>query len=218
MLIGEPTKYGAGIVLYGDYWDLKNLYATIHHISKNSPIKGGLNDFLIGLAYDIRHAYQKDREQKAFGNDDFDKVIYLGENILWPTFLFQLALLRWSAGFQPTNKEQQANLYRLEHCAEEALYEYDPITAKHCLNWLSSFYGESNDYLALYVEEVNYRYVCTGKAGKQRFKKLPESLYSLSTLSPHYTEFKAQIDIITKEKKCRPDDLHDMREGPEFKW
>lgn len=30
MLIAKPTKYGAGVTLYGDFWDLRSLHETIH--------------------------------------------------------------------------------------------------------------------------------------------------------------------------------------------
>jgi hypothetical protein len=36
-------------------------------------------------------------------------------------FLMKLAVLRWLAGFQPTSRNQQADLFRLEACAEQAL-------------------------------------------------------------------------------------------------
>ena len=218
MLLGKATKYGGGIVLYGDYYDLESLYNTVHEISKKSPIQGALNDVMLGFAYDIRKAYQKEREEKNFGSDEYDKVVYRGERILWPTFLFQIALLRWSASFQPTNRGQQANLYRIEHCAETALYEYDPLIARHCMAWLDSFHGESDDCLALYIEEVDYNYVCEGKVGKHRFKKLPEALYSLSVFAPSFIDFKKQIDLAMINENCRIKDLIDTREWPDFKW
>jgi len=37
MLTGKTTKYGAGITLYGDYWDLHNLYETIHFLANGAP-------------------------------------------------------------------------------------------------------------------------------------------------------------------------------------
>ena len=78
MLVAEATKYGAGITVYGDYWDLRELHETIHYLSESSPLKNHLSDFVIGLAYDIRHAYQKDRKEKIFGHDEYDKLTYRG--------------------------------------------------------------------------------------------------------------------------------------------
>lgn len=218
MLISKPTKYGAGIAVYGDYWDLHSLYQTIHELSAGSPLKGEMGDFLLGLAYEIRHAYQRDREEESFGNDEYDLVKYRGVKVLWPIFLFQAALLRWSAAFQSTTKDQQANLYRLEHCAESALTEYDPSVGQECMKWLGSFSGVSTNYLPIYVSDVCYRYVFTGTAGKSRFNRLPAVLYSLQELSKEYNKFKSRLESVAKKKSCESHELYDMREWPEFKW
>jgi hypothetical protein len=121
MLISEPTKYGAGVAIYGDYLDLKSLHQTIQDLCSNSPLSGKIEEFMLGLAYEIRHAYQRDREKENFGRDEYDQVRYRGVKLLWPVVMFQTSLLRWSAGFQPTTKNHQANLYRIEQCLESAL-------------------------------------------------------------------------------------------------
>ncbi len=218
MLIAKPTKLGAGLAIYGDYWDLCSLYETIHQLTAGSPLAGDIGDFMLGLAYDIRHAYQRDREEESFGNDEYDMVTYRGEKILWPIFLFQIALLRWSAAYQPTNKEQQANLYRLEHCAESCLKEYDALIAPKCMEWLESFSGVSNEYLTTYVPEACYRYIFETSGGKARFKKLPAVLHSLDSFSKEYNEFKIWIESVAKEKDCAPRELHNIQEWPDFKW
>ena len=218
MLIARPTQHGAGLTLYGDYWDLENLHRTIHDLAAGSPLKGDLQDYLLGLAYDVRHAFQRDREEESFGRDEYDRVIYRGVKILWPVILFQTALLRWSAAYQSTGKEQQANLYRLEHCAESALNEYDASIARECVGWLDSFCGVPDDYLVTYVTEVCYRYVFTGAAGKTRFKRLPAALHSLRPFSKEYEEYKGNIAVVAKEKGCEPHELRLRREWPAFKW
>ena len=82
MLFGEATKKGAGIILWGDYHDLKNLYETVWKLSKSIGPEGSISDFVLGLCYDIRHAYQGDREINEFGIDELDKVKYYGVKIL----------------------------------------------------------------------------------------------------------------------------------------
>jgi hypothetical protein len=218
MLLAKPTKYGAGIAIYGDYWDLQSLHQTIHELSAGSPLEGDMENFLLGLAYDIRHAYQRDREEESFGYDEYDRVTYRGEKVLWPIFLLQTALLRWSAAYQSTNKEQQANLYRLEYCAESALNQYDPSIAKKCIEWLNTFSGVSNNYLTMYVSEVSYKYIFTNAAGKPRFKRLPVALHSLHSLTKEYKEFQLYIESVAKEKGCKPHELLDLSEWPDFKW
>jgi hypothetical protein len=59
MIFSKPTKYGAGIELYGDYQDLNSLRQTILDLS-DSPalLNDGADEFVLGLAYEVRHAYE----------------------------------------------------------------------------------------------------------------------------------------------------------------
>ena len=146
MLIAEPTKYGAGVTIYGDYWDLNELHQTIHYLSGSSVLGNHHSDFVLGLAYDIRHAYQRDRKEKTFGYDEYDKVKYRGVDILWPVILVQSGLLRWSAGFVPTGKKHQANLYQLESSIEESLDSFDPVVGPGTV-WIGCL--DSQDFRAI---------------------------------------------------------------------
>src|SRR4030043_773302 len=110
MLLSEPTKYGSGITIWGDYQDFENLHETIHFLAEGVPLTINFQDFMLGLAYDIRHAFQGDRKTKISRFDRLDRVKYYGVDILWPVFLVQLGLMRWSAGFHATTREHQANL------------------------------------------------------------------------------------------------------------
>ena len=125
MLLGSPTKHGAGITLAGDYADLVNLYETIHYFAgENGPISLQHDEFVLGLAYDIRHAYQGDRRTTLLKTSK-TKYTYFAVDILWPIFLVQIAMLRSAASYLPTSKTQQANLYRIESCTENALNDLD---------------------------------------------------------------------------------------------
>jgi len=221
MIFAKPTKYGAGIPIYGDLHDLQNLHETIHHLAaEGGPLRGGQNEFVLGLAYEVRHAYQGDREVHKFAADisHSESIIYYSFQTLWPIFLMQLGLLRWATGFQPSSREHQANLFRLEACAESALTSYDPFIGRRCLEWLSSFQGLSGKYLLQYIPNCSLQYVTVGKAGKSRFKNLPEILRMLSPLSKEYRAFKDYMEKTATEKGCKPDDLMDLGEWPDFKW
>jgi len=217
MLLALPTQHGAGASLFGDYWDLDNLHETIHSLVENSPLNEGLQKTALGLAYDIRHAYQRDREEREFGNDEYDTVVYRGAKILWPILLFQMSLLRYSASFKPTTKEQQANLYRLESCVENALLEYDDNAGRRCIEWLNSIPFVTQNYLSNYVPEIAYRFI-EGSPGKRRFKKLPVLLRQFSVMSDEYKEFEKQITEMAKEKNCHPQELEVVRDWPEIDW
>jgi hypothetical protein len=217
MILTVPTKYAAGIIIWGDYWDLQSLYETIHELVEGSTFNKGIKETVLGLAYDIRHAYQRDREEETFGHDQYDKVTYRGAKILWPIILFQVNALRYFASFQPTTKEQQANLYRMEACLEKSLYEVDRKVGAECVEWLNFPSPLSTDYYCQYLTEASKKYI-EGGIGKARFKKLPAILRSFYPMSPAYKEFAAYLEATAKEQNCSPHELHDRSEGPELKW
>lgn len=218
MLFGEPTKKGAGLTLWGDYNDLNNLYETISKISDAVILEGSLSDFVLGLCYDIRHAYQNMRESKEFGIDELDNVKYYGVKILWPYFLIQIGLIRRASGYTTTTNEDQSNLYRLEHIAETALKQASIKNAEECIYWLKHFSGLSNDYHIQFLDEITFRFIFDDTINKKRINRLPLILKMVSPLSKEYKDFHEQLLKIAKEKGCHPDALTDLKEWPEFIW
>jgi hypothetical protein len=203
----------------GDYWDLRSVHETIHKLAAGKPLDGtGLSDFVLGLAYDIRHAYQGDREKERFGFDDLDTVEYRGVKVFWTVIIPQLGFLRWAAGFHATSKKDQANLFMLESCVESALEEYDREAGKMALDLVTVFQGMSPNYHTQYIHEVTRQYLCEGRSGKARFRILPEMLRRMSPISEEYRQFASFLEGKAKEKGCTPGELSDRSDWPEFKW
>ncbi len=215
MIFGEVTKHAAGLTLYGHYSDLTRLYQTVTDVSEGSPF----DEFMLGLAYEIRHAYQGDRESYT-PPEIFEPKgsVYLGFKQLWPVFLMQLGMLRWTAGFQPTSKDHQADLFRLEACAEHLLTSYDPFVGKRCVEWLSHFQGLSKGYRLQVVEEGSFRYVSGKVHGKARFKKLPEILKMFSPLSKEYRDFDDHLQQCARNHNCKVEDLLRTASLARFQW
>jgi hypothetical protein len=220
MILAKSTPHGAGITLYGDYKDLQNLHETIHKICKEGgPLTGQMNEFVLGLAYDIRHAYQGDRDTFVVDGGAEKKSEYYGESILWPIFLVQVSLLRWAAAFMPTTKEMQSNLYRLEACTEEALLSYDRSIGTMCIELMNCYAGLTHNYLVEFITERTEIYIGYSSVGKKRFKQLPAILRSIAPSSPEYLKFEMQLQKIAKEKGCKPEELTTIAdEWPKFKW
>jgi hypothetical protein len=218
MLISRPTKYGSGITLYGDYLDLQNLYETISYLSTGGPLTPYQEEFLLHLAYDVRDAFQGDRKEEYFGFDEHSKVRYFGVDVLWPIFLVQVGALRWSAGYHETDSEYQANLYRLESCAEYALMKNDEKTGLKCMEWLKSFPGFWDSLLVEFISYCSKRFIMETKQGKSRFKKLPEYLYMISPISDECKAFHDEMEKLAKQQGCKPEELSNTEEFPEFKW
>jgi hypothetical protein len=150
MLVSRPTKFGAGIALGGDYLDLKSLHETVHRLaSENGPLSAHHYAFALGLAHDLRKAYQGERD--LWPADASTYAGYSAVNILWPVFLVQLGMLRSACAFVPTNRRIQSQMFALKACTEEALCEFDPAVGAMCMRWLADFNLLSDNFLLEFV-------------------------------------------------------------------
>lgn len=217
MLMVHPTRYGAGVTLWGDAHDLAHLRDTIYDLSDEEAVGPALSALLLGLAYDVRHAYQRDRLEQTIGLGDLDATRYRGCQILWPYFLVQVSLLRHAAGYRPTTAGHQADLYRLEAATAAALQEADAQVAQACLELLPHVGDLPHGYLVSFID-VQVRHYLSGPGGKRRLARLPALLRSLQWLGPEYREYERQLKLIAEEKGCQPADLEDAGEWPEFRW
>jgi len=218
MIITEPTENAAGVIIWGDYWDLHSLHETISELCEEAPFGVDIQETVLGLAYDIRHAYQRGREEKEFGFDVYDKVTYRGCKVLWPIILFQINVLRQFASYQPTTKEQQANLYKLESCIEQSINDTDKNLASECIEWMRIPLPVSDKYYSLALSDAAKKYVL-GPVSKLRFKKLISTLRSIHPWSDEYKAFATALEAEASKQGCSPFQLDDLSsEGPEIIW
>lgn len=218
MLVGSPTKFGAGITLAGDHTDLVDLHETIYYLaSETGPISVHHNEFVLGFAYDVRHAYQGDRRVESVASPTASST-YFAVDILWPIALVQVAMLREAASYLPTDKSHQANLYRLEACVESALSALDANVSRQCCGWLKEFSAFPETYLIDFVLHQSRLYVFSSATAKGRARTLPGVMNDVSPYSRAYKEYEQELETIAEKEKCRPQDLHDFSEWPEFKW
>ena len=216
MLTSAPTKFGAGITLYGDFLDLDTLHQTIHKIACDGLAEEHIANFMLGLAYDVRKAKEKQREVRTLGSEDEDSVKYKGVDVLWPYFLVQVTLLRHYAGYRDTDRRDQACLYLLESCAITSLLAHDPKVGKECAELFLNFPDPPNDYLFQYFDDRARRFV--GIPEKKRFRELPALLRSLWWMSSEYEAFAAKLKQQAEKLGCSPQELRDKREWPNFRW
>jgi hypothetical protein len=216
MLTSSPTKYGSGITLYGDTHDLRGLHETIHQIANERHVEERFRNFILGLAYDVRKAYEGARERKRVGLRGLNSVKYFSVNVLWPYFLPQVALIRHFAAYHPTSHRDQACLYLLEDCAITSLLACDANVGKVCSEWFLNFQMLSHDYLMQFFDHCTREFV--GVAEKKRFQRLPGILRKLTWLSPEYQAYSKEIAATAKANDCGPEELSDPREFPKFRW
>jgi hypothetical protein len=218
LLTGRNTKRLVGIELFGDYFDLRNLYEDISVVLK-APVFVEDNKILNEFLYDIRHAYQGQRESETFHKDDeLRKVSYFGVKIPWPKFILAVAYFRWGLAFIDSTKSQQSNAYRLEEITHLYLKNADPNVGEVCINWLQGFTGYPKQYLTQFFDECTYKYIYSYDKTKIRFSNLPQILYSTSILSNEYKQFQTMMEMKAKEKNCSPHELHSLESWPDFKW
>lgn len=208
MLLAEPTAMGAGVILWGDARDLASLHGTIVRIAGAAPPH--LGDVIVALAYDIRHASEGIREKKSFGD-----VVYLGARAVWPRVLMQAALLRQYAAFVDTSREDQSNLFRLEHALRRALRDYDAVDGNACAEWLERPLCVSRDYLVSFVDQASAVYVAQEWG---RFGRLPALLRGMNELSGDYRAFRQRMTAMAAERGCDPHDLHAPQDCGDFAW
>ncbi len=218
MIYADPTKKGVGVIIYGDAFDLRSLHETIHTLVDSAPLEEFQKEGLLGLAYEIRHAHQGDREVIKVGYKETEKCTYFGTKLIWPQVLFEVAILRQCAGYCETNKELLSNLYRIEYCLEKALLQYDQAVGSESITAFRRIRLFSNDYLTDFVPDRACAYTYGGSTGKMRFRRLPAILNSLDELSQEYKQFHKYMWEQAKLHDTHPSNLHDMREWEDFEW
>lgn len=220
MLNAETTKFGAGIAISGDRLDLVDLYETIHHFaSDHGPISSQHGEFVLGFAYDVRHAYQGDRRTKnmqSFGLGS--KVDYFEFNAIWIIFLVQLGMLRSAAAYLINDRSHQSNLYRLEYCVESALQTVDAKVANECMRWLGNFTLLPENFLINFVSELSGRHLSENTTLKKRISSLPDYLSCISMFSSEYKSYENHLKKLAEAQNCRPEDLINLSDFPAFKW
>jgi hypothetical protein len=218
MLTAKTTKYGAGITLAGDYADLAEVHETVHHLaSEAGPLPAFHDEFVLGLAYELRKAYQGKRRTEpanAYGSTSE----YFSVDLLWPNFLVQLGMLRTAAGYLPTSRSHQSSLYRLEACAQQAMSAYDPAISGICMRWLTHFAPLPDSFLFEFVSRQNHNFVFGATPGKPRFMRLPVVIDDINSMSQRYREFERSMSEQAAKQGCRPQDLLDLEPWSEFKW
>ena len=189
-----------GFTLCGDYLDLHAAHQTVHDIVTNSPVLNSqryidLNEFTLGLAYDIRKAYEQQREIINLDCADDKQVTYYGVDVAFPHFILQLAALRWACAFTVINRNQQSILFALEWAVESAMNDFDAKVSSEIVERLSAF---GNMLQSQNIDSIeNEIDVCWIQKKKRRFTELLELLVNVTTpagIREIIERTKAQVD------------------------
>ena len=119
MLSYSKLKNHAGMMLVGDYETLRALHEVIHKVVLASVLLEATRhgEFMLGLAYDVRKAFESQREIIEPPQHHGEIGRRYGVKVLWPVLLVQVRLLREAMGFCPTDERDQGLAFLLESAA-----------------------------------------------------------------------------------------------------
>jgi hypothetical protein len=203
MLIGKITKNKMGITLIGDFHDFESLNETIHEIIELFNPPETEKNYILALAYDARKAQEGQRI--VFKNEKYKN--YFGVNILWITYLFQIKYLRYAAGYIPTTKKIQSELYRIEYLTEKAIIDTDPVILHELDSWFKTSLMLPVNFLTNFVLHLDYKLYKISTNSGERFKKLPHVLSDLFLLSDEYTKYENEISAEARKKNVNPNNI-----------
>lgn len=123
MLSYRLLKNHAGIMLIGDYTSLRWLHEVVHDVNERSPLVRDKEGMFLGLAYDVRKAYERQREIISPPPHYDEMGLRYGVQVLWPVLLLQQRMLRVSLAYLDHSAKTQAISYALEAIIDEALQE-----------------------------------------------------------------------------------------------
>jgi len=117
----DLSKSCSGVVLIGDYTSLRSLHTVLHDINERSPLIDDKEGLFLGLAYDVRKAFERQRETIE-PPAHFEEIgVRYGVNILWPVLLVQQRIMRASLAYIDSSALDQAMTYALESVIEVAI-------------------------------------------------------------------------------------------------
>lgn len=136
MLSYRLLKNHAGILLIGDYTSLRLLHEVVHDVNERSPLIQDREGLFLNLAYDVRKAYEREREIVKSPPHYEEIGVRYGVQALWPAILLQQRMLRMSLAYLDHSTKTQAIAYALEAVIEEALKEdFSALGAEAIVHW-----------------------------------------------------------------------------------
>lgn len=153
MILAKPTEHLTGITLEGEYQDFYEIVESIYRITgleeDYNDYYWGVKNRLLGICYDVRHAYQGDRNVKLTDNGVHKELmkwhsmilpqnnVHFSVEIMFPEAVFvALAVPEmyvWSSRYYGSRTKKQ------EENAKFPVQRYsDYLRDKAILDWLST--------------------------------------------------------------------------------
>lgn len=242
MLKVELTKNYAGVTIYGDYNDLNFLYDSINYLIHDDPIsieEYMMQNHLYAFLYDVRHAYQGQREAVLVNNDlddstrewfhfkkkDItDKNICFCFNYLLPDLILDMVLIKYFIKKVDKKVNDVYNPYinmvnyfysLVLHSLENMLTEIKFNKVKRGL--LESFVTDSI-FIPQWFEIISTDYAHMTKNQREKeFMHIMDAIYNYGDYED-YLKMKMDIEKLCKEKKYSLNDLHYENYPEKIEW
>lgn len=215
MLLGNITQNGTGIIIKGDYFDLDNLYDTIHDLAKPWPEESFIHGQLMWFAYEIRKANQGSRElENVTPFNDEPQITYKSTKLVLISFLPTLKSMRDIMAFRVTSEAHHAAVYSLEALARQALSSRDSKTGELLYNWVQECPFTLDKYAAPLLSMATIDFLNTPL--KTRFQS------TLNILKRYFMYDKPRENAIayleSEAKRLSSDATNLEFEWPVIKW
>lgn len=212
MLNYELTPNHAGLALWGDYASLERLHEFVHEVVAESSAIEDKEGFVLGLAYDVRKAFQGQRSESHIDHGGGRGKIF-GVEILWPVILVQVGVLRHAMAFIPTNRLDQATMFELEHTVEAATRAAMPSTVDEVIHHMRQIGAMPYHHLDTVLNSRCCYFI--ELPAEKRLVVLPKLL---DTFDPNYAFLAKQRT--TMQPGIIPPDAFAAgeREWPDFEW
>ena len=242
MLKVELTENYAGVTIYGDYNDLDFLYDSISYLIHGDPSSDGeyiMQNHLYGFLYDVRHAYQGDREAILVDNylqdykrkwleirkkDVTEHNVYFCFNYLLPDIFLDMVLIKHFIRKVDKKVNDVYNPYinMVNYFYSLVLHSLENILTEIKFNKIKKGLLESvvtdSIFIPQWFEIISIDYSkMTKKQREKDFMHIMDAIYNYSDYED-YLKMKIDIEKLCKEKNCSLDDLHYEDYPEEIEW
>ncbi|EEG77972.1 DUF6904 family protein [Dethiobacter alkaliphilus] len=230
MIYAQNTTNNTGVAICGDYNDFNNLYGSLHTVVGNEEEHPALEQSrlrVLGLCYDLRHAFMGDREILFVDNginEDVkrfqsvicsDKNVYMKIKMFWPETLFIIMVLN---ELLDLHAESLAKKHHIRFTDSKTIWNLPLVTVRqfqaaimHCLsetvtaptfsrmlNIMNSEYLTFRDYLTQYIDLLNYRFV--KMSPEKRLKNISIMAKRIAQRDKDYIDLEDELESAAREQ------------------
>ncbi len=242
MLKVELTENYAGVKISGDYNDLDNLYDSIHYFIKEEPNSLGeyiMQNHIYGFLYDVRHAYQGDREAILVDNylqddkrqwlgikkkDVTEHNIYFSFNYLLPDIFLDMILIKNFMRNIDKKVNDVCNPYinMVNYFYSLALHSLENLLTEIKFNKVKRGIMNAFTYDKIFIpqwfEIISIDYAkMTKKQREKEFMHIMDSIYNYMNYQDYF-DMKKELEKLCEEKNCNLDNFHYEDYPEEIVW